>query len=548
MPEAGSQSGEAPSQPLRLGLKSNSSDTNQFEERKRRIDAAAPSEARLGDTIDVLVQVRMVGSPRLGANDFPSQQKPNALARDSTPVVIPFSVDLHRDLVLPARLKVRLVAPHFRIGGSAEAVLDVPLNRSSERLVFLLTTRQRGECRINVELLTLTNKHLRTLPLSTAVNGHVGDVNYATASLLVQVGSESVKQPEQQSTTEPNSNATRAPIIILVTVNDHETDSVLDVFIGTSNVAPSLTRGGVTYNDLGTHGGHRIIHTICEMGAGGIGASQQRTHEAIDHWQPKAIIGVGIAFGLNEQKQGIGDVLVATQLQGYELSRLNANGTLTPRDDKPSCANTLVNRFRHTDTNERRRGAGWPKTRFGLVLCGQKLVDNLDYRESLKKLFPEAIGGEMEGGGLYVSAQTAKVDWLVVKAICDWGHDKNRADKDAWQKLAARNAARVVKAALDTGCLYDVGTMKVESSDLPPEPAAAALDADTDKPKSSTRKPIDISGMDKHSPAALIGPQERVWNHFYTIGVEARERAINEFDYAPEGVACYVFPHKRKGT
>jgi nucleoside phosphorylase len=103
------------------------------------------------------------------------------------------------------------------------------------------------------------------------------------------------------------------------------------------------------------------------------------------------------------------------------------------------------------------------------VLSGQKLVDNLDYRDSLKSLFPEAIGGEMEGTGLYVSAQAAKVDWLVVKAICDWGHKKNRAKKDEWQKLAARNAARVVKAALESGCLYSDEIM------MPAAPSATSV-------------------------------------------------------------------------
>ena len=210
----------------------------------------------------------------------------------------------------------------------------------------------------------------------------------------------------------------------------------------------------MTYNELGIHGCQRIINTVCEMGASGIGASQQRTRQAIEHWQPRAIIAVGIAFGMDETKQSIGDVLISTQIQDYELGRLNANGLFTPRGDIPSCADTLRNRLRQTDTCEGRRQSDWPKVRFGLVLSGQKLVDHLNYRESLKGLFTEAIGGEMEGIGLYVSASEAKVDWIVVKAICDWGHNKNQADRDAWQKLAAENAAKVVKSAVDVASLY----------------------------------------------------------------------------------------------
>ena len=58
--------------------------------------------------------------------------------------------------------------------------------------------------------------------------------------------------------------------------------------------------------------------------------------------------------------------------------------------------------------------------RFGDGLSGEKLVDNLDFRDQLLNLEPEAIGGEMEGAGLYVACQDKKVDWILVKAVCDW--------------------------------------------------------------------------------------------------------------------------------
>lgn len=256
------------------------------------------------------------------------------------------------------------------------------------------------------------------------------------------------------------------PVIVIVSVNNNETHSLLDTFVGKGKATAYELKGGLTYNDLGIHGGHRIIHTICEMGASGIGASQQRTRDAIEHWQPRAVIAVGIAFGLDETKQKIGDVLVSAQIQDYELGRLNNDGTITPRGDKPSSTNILLNRFRQVNTSKSRCDTDWPNVQFGLILTGQKLVDNLSYRESLKALFPEAIGGEMEGVGLYVSASAAKVDWIVIKAICDWGHNKNQADKDAWQKLAANNAARVLKAALDVGGLYNE-TLLPESTHSP---------------------------------------------------------------------------------
>jgi nucleoside phosphorylase len=238
----------------------------------------------------------------------------------------------------------------------------------------------------------------------------------------------------------------------LITANEHETDAVVDAYLGAGNEIKHETRGGVTYGLLGTHAGMNLVHTLCQPGSSGIGASQQRTREAIHHWKPVAAIAVGIAFGLDEKKQSIGDVLVSKQVQNYELTRQNNNGTVIPRGDKSHASDALINRIEQVDANRRRKkGGGWPKVRPGLVLSGEKLVDDIDYRDSLKGLHPEAIGGEMEANGLYVSAIGGKIEWIVVKAICDWGYDKNNRFKEKWQKLAAQNAAQVLKASLDLG-------------------------------------------------------------------------------------------------
>ena len=83
-----------------------------------------------------------------------------------------------------------------------------------------------------------------------------------------------------------------------------------------------------------------------------------------------------------------------------------------------------------------------PKVEIGLILSGDKLIDNHDYRETLSKLVPEAIGGEMEAAGLYVACQNAQVDWIMIKAICDWADGNKAKKKKANQTKAARNAAQ----------------------------------------------------------------------------------------------------------
>ncbi len=291
-------------------------------------------------------------------------------------------------------------------------------------------------------------------------------------------------QTKQNMQTTPST-----PVIVLMTVNGNETQALWDVFIGKGAAPSQCTKGAVTYSDLGVHGGNRIWHTVCEMGAGAVGGSQQSASDAIEHWKPTAVIAVGIAFGLDETKQAIGDVLVAKQIQDYELARLNSDGLLTPRADKPSTSKSLVSRLAQIDQMQQRLNGGkkWPTVRFGLVLSGQKLVDDLDYRESLKKLFTEAIGGEMEGSGLYASAHAKKVDWLVIKAICDWGHNKNQAMKDKWQKLAARNAAYVLKAALEVDGLYEASAAFTQAQ---PAVSKKSVKPKTVAPIASVTKPL----------------------------------------------------------
>ncbi|KJV05994.1 hypothetical protein [Methylocucumis oryzae] len=58
------------------------------------------------------------------------------------------------------------------------------------------------------------------------------------------------------------------------------------------------------------------------------------------------------------------------------------------------------------------------------------------------------------------------MDWIVIKAICDWGDGNKGKDKAQRQTLAARNSAQVVKALLDEGNLYPV-THQTETGGIP---------------------------------------------------------------------------------
>jgi len=216
---------------------------------------------------------------------------------------------------------------------------------------------------------------------------------------------------------------TLAADVLLLTATPVESKATLQAFAAaTQQQAVPHSLDSRIYFDLGTVNGARVCLTQSEMGAGGLGATLQTTHKGIAALQPAAVIMVGIAFGVNEAKQAIGDILVTEQLRLYDLQRVgtvDGQPRIMLRGDKPHASPWLLNHLKSADLLW--EGA---QVRFGCILSGEKLVDNLDFREQLRGFEPEAIGGEMEGAGLYVACQDQKVDWILVKAICDWadGH------------------------------------------------------------------------------------------------------------------------------
>jgi nucleoside phosphorylase len=238
--------------------------------------------------------------------------------------------------------------------------------------------------------------------------------------------------------------------VLIVTVTKTESQAVLQVFPNATGYAPKpVSLGDKIYHDLGIIKGASVFMVQSEMGAGGLGAAQQTVQKGIAALSPPAVMMVGIAFGVDAKKQSIGDILVSQRLLLYDLQRVSMDKEgmlkLIPRGDRPHASAWLFNRLQSADLY-------WPKSnakvRFGLILSGEKLVDNIDFRQQLRDLEPEAIGGEMEGAGLYVACQDKHVDWILVKAICDWADGHKDRNRDKRQQLAAHNAASFLLHAL----------------------------------------------------------------------------------------------------
>jgi tRNA A-37 threonylcarbamoyl transferase component Bud32 len=152
----------------------------------RRVDAAMPSHAEVGRQIDLLVQVRFVGSPRLGIEDWPGRNVPDQIEQASESVDVDYPRDPVTGRRLAARLRVRIVAPDFTIDGASDCIFEVPPDAYSKRLAFLLTPRRAGLCRVHVEVYAVDALHLGTVPIEAeAVSSDRGRPLWRVAHLML---------------------------------------------------------------------------------------------------------------------------------------------------------------------------------------------------------------------------------------------------------------------------------------------------------------------------------------------------------------------------
>ncbi|MBC8121211.1 MAG: hypothetical protein H7Y22_05150 [Gemmatimonadaceae bacterium] len=290
----------------------------------------------------------------------------------------------------------------------------------------------------------------------TAPGGSASVGGNVTGSTTITGNNNNVTtNPQQTAPRRPNAQGSAASDadVLLVTVTAVETKAVFDAARAlTGREARRVFEGNLTFYELGNICGANTWLVRSEMGPGGPGGALLTVSDGIRALSPDAVIMVGIAFGVDQHKQPIGQVLVSRQILDYELQRVGtaADGTeqIVARGDRPQASPRLLNRFRDGEISWQ----GAPVD-FGLVLSGAKLVDNKDYRERLQALEPEALGGEMEGAGLYAAATAWKADWLLVKAVCDYADGYKRENKTQRQRLAADSAARFVMHVIAQGGL-----------------------------------------------------------------------------------------------
>lgn len=251
---------------------------------------------------------------------------------------------------------------------------------------------------------------------------------------------------------------------LFVTANENETRALLEdtTFFHYTRNQRSTSPDDDSFYNVGTFGKYEVIHfELQDQGSILSGASQTSIYLAIDFWQPDAVILVGISFGKdNEQKpeprQHIGDVLISKMMQDYESGKVKG-GTTQSDGPKPEAGRTLVSVFQHYAKSWRYPINGrQAKCEFGLLLSGDKVVDDVEFKRALFTAYPRAIGGEMEGRGAYSACRTKRLsEWIIIKAICDWGENKENPNKEEDQLTAARSAVALLKCIFSEEAAFD---------------------------------------------------------------------------------------------
>jgi nucleoside phosphorylase len=190
--------------------------------------------------------------------------------------------------------------------------------------------------------------------------------------------------------------------------------------------------------------------SIAAAGMTGIGPvrSAVATSAGLAALQPKRVILVGICAGIASEVR-LGDVCVSDQIIDYELGKVR-EGQYTPRWQAWASDAELVRAARmyqdsswtQTVLTPRPDGSNeQPKAHVGTVLSGSKIIADANIVASLRSMWTQAVGLEMEAGGSAAAAHAHPThpSFILIKGVCDYADAKKNDD---WQSYAADAAGR----------------------------------------------------------------------------------------------------------
>jgi len=249
--------------------------------------------------------------------------------------------------------------------------------------------------------------------------------------------------------------------ILILTATPDETN-----IVRTKIKKPEYVNKGARLYTVGKMGLYNVVHVESAAGSGEIDASEDTTIAAIDIWEPKMIISVGIAYGINIDKHNLGDVVFAAQAITYSGAKISDSQIVLSKNlwipSPDSYLKRLIKVFSQFEHGF--------SLHSGSIITGENVIDDDNFKnklvEAVKALRP--VGGEMESYGIYKAAHKKKIQYcFMLKGICDWGTGKNSIPKEQQkdvQLLAANNATSVVFHLLSNALYFEeIGLLTTEN-------------------------------------------------------------------------------------
>lgn len=266
---------------------------------------------------------------------------------------------------------------------------------------------------------------------------------------------------------------------LLVTANENETTALLNDEQFHYETKRSNDPSDAAFYNIGTYGYYEVIHfELSSQGSVGADASQLAIVSAINSFHPDAVILVGIAFGKefhdsNNPSQKIGDVLISDTVADYESGKVK-NGKVLSDGFIAESGRQLQSTFKYYSKSWNHTVKGEKaKCEFGMLLSGDKVVDDRNFKEKLIKNYPRSIGGEMEGRGAYSACRNRNInEWIIVKSICDWADGTKSEDKQQNQVIAAESAVSLLNHVFTNPTSFEkiqkIGSIKNDTALMEP--------------------------------------------------------------------------------
>jgi nucleoside phosphorylase len=198
-----------------------------------------------------------------------------------------------------------------------------------------------------------------------------------------------------------------------------------------------------------------IVTSLADMGPL---MAHGKAQSVVRRWHPKYVVLVGIACGLPAETAH-GDVMIATIVADYTLGKIMPDGHRKVRWSPHPAGPNLLDAAMNLDDEWRnlisvhRPGSGQPRMVFGVIASGGNVISNDDVVTDYLDDWPKLIGIEMEAGGTAAGLHNTpdRPEFLMVKAVSDFGKDKHDDAVKPWRPYACDVAAALVVAMLREG-------------------------------------------------------------------------------------------------